>query len=539
MRGRRGWLLAYCVATVLAFPHALPEGSPLPVIDLGWLASWAVAPTLILGLRGLAPRQAAKTAFLASMLAHVFVFHWFIVVTVTYGHAPLAIGIFAPLVPAYWVSQFTVLFAVLWTFSGRYGLASPVSAAVIWVVVDHFRGMLFRGWPWATLGYGLHQDAGLMPLTRYFGVYGLSFIAVVGGCALFDWLRRPGRVPLRSELAALVAIAVLHIVGFAVPDVVAEDATTVRIAAIQGNVDQGTKWSSQRLAEILGRYERLSREAISDGAEVVVWPETAIPAALELDAGLRARIERLARERGTVLVVGSMGVTTDATQSRVTHYFDSAFVVSGRGELLDRYDKTHLVPFGEFVPLRGLIGTLISGFATGVSSSDVSAGPRSRAIELPRSLSGSEANGSLRVGIPICYELLFPHEVSPMVEDGAGVLLAITNDAWYGRTGAPYQFLVMTAMRAAENGRWLVRAANTGVSAIIDSRGAVRESTPIFEPGILVYDVPVEGPEASRTLQTRFPNGFAALCWVALVGGGISGRRKGSLVQQSGESADG
>jgi apolipoprotein N-acyltransferase len=123
----------------------------------------------------------------------------------------------------------------------------------------------------------------------------------------------------------------------------------------------------------------------------------------------------------------------------------------------------------------------------------------------------------LRVGVPICYELLFPDLVRRFAGGGAGVMLAMTNDAWYGRTGAPHQFLAMTALRAAENGRWVVRAANTGVSAIIDDRGRVRESTPLFEEAVILADVPV-ATRAAPTLYARVGDVFAGLCVLISIG---------------------
>jgi apolipoprotein N-acyltransferase len=171
------------------------------------------------------------------------------------------------------------------------------------------------------------------------------------------------------------------------------------------------------------------------------------------------------------------------------------------------------VPFGEFVPLRELFGRFFKSLARGLANTDITAGPKPRTL----AIDGAGADAvSLQVGVPICYELLFPHIVGRFGSDGAGVLLAITNDAWYGRTGAPHQFLAMTTMRAAESGLWVVRAANTGISAIIDSGGRVREASALFEEAVLVADVPVS-TQTSSTFYARFGDVFAGLCVLALV----------------------
>ncbi|MEZ4291910.1 MAG: apolipoprotein N-acyltransferase [Myxococcota bacterium] len=284
------------------------------------------------------------------------------------------------------------------------------------------------------------------------------------------------------------------------------------MAAIQGNIEQGRKWDAEWRGQILASYLRLSEAAARDGVDWIVWPETAVPGLIEHDPGLRARLAELARRHGATLVLGGMGLDL-GPDGRPTAYYDSAFVVDPGGVVRDRYDKTHLVPFGEYVPLRALLGHFFHSLATGLSATDVTPGERPRALTLS---AGRDAFG-LRVGVPICYELLFPDLVRRFAADGAGVLLAITNDAWYGRTGAPHQFLAMTALRSAETGRWTVRAANTGISAIIDDRGRVRARTGLFEEGVVVGEVPVATGEPA-TFYARNGDVFAGLCVVVAVG---------------------
>jgi apolipoprotein N-acyltransferase len=223
------------------------------------------------------------------------------------------------------------------------------------------------------------------------------------------------------------------------------------------------------------------------------------------------------------MVLGAVGLEFDP-RTRDPLFFDSAFLLDPDGEFRERYDKSHLVPFGEYVPLRDLLGRVLVAVARGVARDNVTAGPGPRALELP--LRGRV----LITGVPICYELLFPDLVRRMVDDGAEALLAITNDAWYGRTGAPYQFLAITAMRSAETRVWTARAANTGVSAIIDSRGRVRSQTRIFERGLLVADVPMRPAPRGGSFYARHGDVFAGACWAgsALLGIVAWSRRKGA-----------
>jgi apolipoprotein N-acyltransferase len=173
------------------------------------------------------------------------------------------------------------------------------------------------------------------------------------------------------------------------------------------------------------------------------------------------------------------------------------------------------VPFGEYLPLRALLGRFIRAVATGAAGRDVSAGPGPRALALPAAEAGEPV---VTLGVPICYELLFPDLVRRFAGGGAQVLLAITNDAWYGRTGAPHQFLAITALRSAENGLWTARAANTGVSALIDARGQVQEQTRIFEPGLLVGDVPLRDAARPPTFYARHGDWLPFGCWLAAAG---------------------
>lgn len=502
--GRRA-LALYAVLTLFSFPHEFPGGHSL---DLGWLLAWFGPAALILGIAGQTPRRAMGLAFLASLVGHALLFHWFFVVTVRYGGMPSWLGLFSPLVPALYVSLFSALFAWLWTRAGSSSRFPIVVGAILWVAVDWLRGHFLGGFPWATLGYALHLDWPLLGWAKWAGVYALSFFAAAVGIAMARAWQDRGPAGYRSLAYTLFAVAIAHGVG-AWTSTQDDDATVViPIAAVQGNIDQGEKWSQARREEIFTSYLELSRQAAQKGARWIVWPETAIPGLIEAEAEFLTAIGGLAREYDLSFIVGGTGVTFDPASRRISAFHDSAFLIDSSGRLRDRYDKTHLVPFGEFVPLRDLFGRFFKSLARGLSNTDVTAGDAPRPLEIDMM---DTENRSLRVGVPICYELLFPDLVRRFSKQGAGVLLAMTNDAWYGRTGAPHQFLAMTALRSAETSLWTVRAANTGVSAIIDSGGRVRESTPLFEEAVIVADVPVAVGRAP-TFYARFGDVFAGCC---------------------------
>ena len=523
-RTRLAWLGGYAVTTFLAFPHPVGER----VIDLGWLLAWIAPACLLRGLEGLAPRRALGVGFLASLAAHTAVLHWIYVVTVVYGHAPVIAGIVGPIGLGAYIAAFGGLFAAgvaglaPWLDRSTARWAAPWCFAALWTAVDHFRSFAFTGFPWATLGYAQHENAALLALAPFSGVYGLSFVSVLGGAALAEGVRAASarRAPPAGAGLALGAVLALLGVGAAIGLPEDEGLPTVRVAVLQGNIDQGVKWSPTWAGRTLEIYENLSRQAAARGAEVIVWPETAVPGGLDVDAELRGRLAELARETRATHVLGAVGIDV-GTETRATRYYDSAFLLDREGRFRERYDKAHLVPFGEYVPLRDLLGRFLKAVARGIASQDVSPGTGPRALVLERE------GGTFQAGVPICYELIFPDLVRRFADGGAEMLFGITNDAWYGRTGAPYQFLAMTALRSAETRLWTARAANTGVSAFIDAGGRVREQTPIFERGLLVADVPLRPGPLGGSFYTRYGDVFASACWLASAAFGAAAWRSG------------
>jgi apolipoprotein N-acyltransferase len=541
-------MLAYVAATFLSFPHPLPFLGGA-VLDLGVVLSFLAPACLVLGLDGLRVRPAATSAFLWTVLAHGFVLHFIYVVTVVYGHAPAVIGVVAPFALATYAGAVAAPFGAVWVWFRDRGLANAWTAALLWTVLDHLRGVALTGWPWATMGYAQHLNPALLGLAQWTGVYGLSFAVVLGGVGIAEAVAslRAARRPSPHTVAAIGFVVFLHGFGWAtrIQPGIDDDMLdqSVRIAVIQGNIDQGVKWNAAWIERTVATYEDLSRKAAAEGAELIVWPETALPGAVETDPSLMARIEALARETGATFVVGSVGVDLDA-MGRVDRFYDSAFFVEpGQGFLPDRYDKTHLVPFGEYVPLRDLLGSLLGAVASGMARGDVTPGAAPRAVDLTLAATPDGGRRLLRAAVPICYELLFPHLVRRFVVDGGGILLSITNDAWYGRTGAPYHFLAITALRSAETGTYGMRAANTGVSAVIDSGGRVRERTPIFEEAYLVADVPVRRPMGASggTFYVRHGDVFVILCWLGLSAAMLLGvwRRWSPARPSGGDGANG
>jgi len=513
------WLGAYAVFTFLSFPH-LVAGR---VVDLGVGVAWLGPACLWLGLRGIAPGSAAKRVFLASLAAHTAVLHWIWIVSVVYGHAHPLIGLLGPIGLGAYIAAFTAVFGALAAGFARTSWGSPLVLAVAWTVLDHLRSFALSGFPWATLGYAQHLNPAMLGLAPWTGVYGLSFATALGGFALaravVEW-RAAGRLTRQTRVAFAVFLAAVAFGAVSYARTPEDPTRTVRVAVLQGNVDQGVKWSRDWYERTLGIYEDLTRRAAAAGAEIVVWPETAVPGAIGDDPRQVARIRKLARETAALLVVGAVGLE-DAGDGR-SRVYDSAFLIASDGTVLDRYDKSHLVPFGEYVPFATLLGRVFEAVARGMADTAVTPGAGPRPLDLP--IPG-EDGVRLTAGVLICYEILFPDLVRRFVRDGAEMFFAITNDAWYGRTGAPFQFLAITALRSAEARVWTARAANTGVSAIIDARGRVRARTRIFERDWLQADVPLRPAPVGGSFYTRHGDVFAWACWAVLAAVGFAAWR--------------
>jgi apolipoprotein N-acyltransferase len=338
-------------------------------------------------------------------------------------------------------------------------------------------------------------------------VYGVSALLVLVNTAL-AWvaLQRRWRAAAGAGLLAAVAVGGALLVGRAhlAPGV----APTVPIAVVQGNIPQAVKWDAGFKAETLRIYGELTRAA-APGSRLVVWPEAAVPAYVRFEPGALRWLTDLANGVGVPLLVGAPDAESDG---RTVRYLNSAFLVDAAG-VRARYDKMHLVPFGEYVPLKRLLF-----FVEAIAAEIGDFTPGRQVTVLP--LEGAP------FGTVICYEVIFPDLFRRFVAEGASFMTNITNDAWFGDSGGPLQHLAMVPLRAVENRVAIVRAANTGVSAFVLPSGAIQGTLPLGARGTLRGEVPLR---RGHTFYARFGDVFAYACaamsGAALVGGLAAGRR--------------
>jgi len=457
-----------------------------------WLFAWVwLTPTLLCALAR-PPRGALADGWLSGTVFFLVLLRWLDHTFRHYSQMPWPLGWLPIMALAAYCGLYTgaVAAAVAWLVP-RLGAGWALTLTpVLWVAGEWLRGHLMGGFPWGLMGYSQHEVLPVIQIAELGGVYGVSFLIVSANAALAAPVGLGWRRALPGTL--VTAALVLASLGFGV-SVLGEDhaAEAVRVAVIQPSIEQTIKWDPVRHAEIMAIHERLTREAARVRPALIVWPETAATIFLRGDAELLARLTALSAAIETPLLIGSID-RADAPDGK---FLNSAFLLTGQG-IRAKYDKIHLVPFGEYVPLGWLIG-FVRSWAEFIS--DFAAGQTYTIFPLP----------GAPVATVICYEVIFPELFRAFVAGGASFMVNITNDAWFGRTSGPWQHLGMLPLRAVEHRVGIARAANTGVSAFIEPTGRVSRLLPLYQRGQLDHRVALR---TRTTLYTRLGDWLAYGC---------------------------
>lgn len=427
-----------------------------------------------------AQRMPVRRAFALGLTTGVSYFtatlYWITLVVRNYGDLPFPVAVLANGLLIAYLSLFPALFAVvlrrLWL---RYGAPSLMAAPIVWVATELGRTyLLFNGFPWVLLGYSQATTLPIAQLASLVGVYGVSALVATVSVAAAMCVATSS-IRLRTiaigVAASLVVVTAVWGSRRASRAEWTREGEVVKVGLVQGNVSDAARRDPVQTPRILQDNLRLTRQAIGAGADVVLWPESAMSPFRFADypdvAGL---VRRVAREGHVSILVGSDQVE----RGRPDRWYNSAFLIRPDGTDAGVYRKIHLVPFGEYVPWRRLlffIGPLVEAIGTGFDAGD-------DPTVLP-------VNGH-GISVAICYEIVYPALVRQFVVRGSELLTTITNDAWFGDTSAPYQHFAQASMRAIEEGRYVVRAANTGISGIVDPYGRVLTQTNVFEQGVRV-----------------------------------------------------
>lgn len=395
------------------------------------------------------------------------------------------------------LALYPALFAVMQSHVCRtFGTNALWLAPAIWVATELLRRYVLSGFPWVLVGYSQASVVPVVQVASVLGVYGLSALVVavsVGATVVVV-----GRGRARWAVPACTAAGLLVVAAAGAWRVheghLTTTGTPLRVAMVQGNIPQGEKWDAGYAGRILDTYLSLTRDAAAAGATLVVWPESSTPFFFEHDALGNAAIRRVVRETGVSLLFGSDQYEPGPPRQ----LYNSAFFLAPTGATVGVYRKMHLVPFGEYVPMKRLLsfaGPLVQAvadFAPGTEPVVFSLGPH-------------------RVSTAICYEVVYPDLIGQFVSRGSELLTTITNDAWYGRSSAPHQHFWQAVVRAVEQGRYLARSANTGISGIVDPYGRVVTRTLLFNRTVSTGDVRLL---TERTIYGRTGDSFAWACVV-------------------------
>jgi apolipoprotein N-acyltransferase len=465
------------------------------------VAAWIALAPLLTALTSGSLARAFTLGLITGLIYFTGTLYWITRVMSVYGglHPVVAVLVNAALIV--YLSLFPAVFALVTRrLASAYGTRGLLASPLVWVATELGRTYLLTGFPWVLLGY---SQASVLPVAQtasLAGVYGLSALvcAVSAGVAIaLTPGSRPRPVftrmlPLAVSSALVAALAVWG--GLRISRGTLLTGPPVRVGLIQGNVEQSQKWDPARAPAIFQDYLRMTRQAIAGGAGLVIWPESSTPFTFGMDHASTDAIRTIARESRVPILLGSEEIERGVP----TKYYNSAYLVQSDGATAGVYRKMHLVPFGEYVPLKRVLF-----FAAPLveAVSDFSAGDS--AVLLP-------VDGR-RISVAICYEIVYPDLVRRFVAEGSELLTTITNDAWFGETAAPHQHFAQASLRAIENGRFLVRAANTGVSGVVDPYGRVAARSDLFEPAVIVTPVVFQ---TATTVYTRIGDLFAYLATV-------------------------
>lgn len=490
-----GLLIGFSFPTFL-FGHKLP--------NLGFLAWFGLAPLLWL-LKNVCWKRAFLYGWLTSMIYFFFSFHWLYIALHVYGYLNPVVSVLIPLLLASVLALYVGAACAL-----AKGLEKNCGAPFLFLFPAAFtlfewarNYTPFNGFPWGNLTMSQASYTWLIQISDITGVYGVIFLVALINVWLTEsfWHLRQKEISKYIPKTILMVCLVGFVLGYGAlrcQKVTKEtkEAPRMKIGLIQPNIPQDEKWDPASMEKQVDFFAQ-AVESLEKHVDLIVWPEAGFTKVLNnADTFLPPAQIGISQEGQAITLLGA---TTESFTANRRQYYNSAVLVHSSGIILGRYHKTHLVPFGEYIPLEKLFPFLkplavIGDFAPGLETEPL-------------------ALADWNVAPLICYEDIFPELSRSMVRQNAHLLINMTNDAWYGYSSAPFQHVAMAQFRSAETKRAMVRATNTGVSAIIDPAGRLLLSTPIFERGVISYQVPLL---TGQTLYVKFGDWFVAACFLFL-----------------------
>lgn len=501
-------LFLLCLLSVVLLVCSFPKIDYSPLMWIA-LVPWMFA------IDGKRPRSVFGWSHLTGFLFFFGTLYW--VMYVTWVGAVLLM---------LYLALFFGLFGLIYRYLSDQSLGFKILVlSSCWVALEFIRGHFLTGFGWAALCHSQYENLLLIQIADITGMYGISFLIVAVNVLSKENLAFVlGRSSETRKDLIKVNIVVLGILcavyGYGLWRFTqAKTVESVRVAVVQGNIPQDEKWEVSNRSSTIEKYLRLSREALQGNPQLIIWPETAFPGLIEEMPGLMEQIREFVRVSKVPMLVG---VVTEEMQQ----YYNSAVLISADGEMAERYDKLHLVPFGEFLPLRKQLPFL----ADFVPIDDFSSGREAKVFRLP-------ADGKdILFSAVICFEDTLGYIVRRFAVRGAQFLVNMTNDAWFEDSKEPFMHLQSAVFHTIETRRSLVRAANTGVSCLIDPYGRVvkylenEHGKKTYVSGAAVFNVAVN---STATFYTKSGDVFTYLCFLCILWAGYVrfARHRGSATK--------
>ncbi len=507
--------------TALAAASGLLLAVCFPILNLHFVAWFALVP-LLYALRGKTVKNGLWLGGITGIVYFAGTIHWVTNSIHFYGGITLIPASLITLLLCSYLALYPALFgaASVHLRNGNPGLFF-ITAPLLWTALELSRTYVFSGFPWALLGYTQYSLLPVIQIADITGVYGVSFLIVLVNVSIAEFME--SREKWGSIIVAIFAIALTLGYGFfRLSSEVPSD--SINLSVVQGNIEQSKKWDPAYQSEVVAIYKKLTLEALEDRPDLVIWPETATPfhfdGRFDNDVPLTEDLITFVKQNKVPLLFGSPIYTILPNRHIISR--NSAFLLSGEGQVVAEYSKIHLVPFGEYVPLKKFF-FFINKLTHALG--DTEAGHTYTIMTVPY---GDQARRKeAKFCTVICYEIIFPNLVRRFVNQGASMLTTITNDAWFGKTPAPYQHFSMAVFRAVENRVPVARAANTGISGFIDAQGRILGTTEIFTQAYLTHKL-IRGSE--KTFYTLYGDVFSYCCvFFTLIMLAVFPRKKRSL----------
>jgi apolipoprotein N-acyltransferase len=494
----------------LAVASGLALGLAFPKFDYGLLA-WIAFVPLFYVLEGENLRRVFGWAWLQGFASYIGSLYWIPIPLHDFADVQMGLAILPMLLLAGIVAIDTAV--AIWAgelAARRTRIPAVLTMPIAWTAVEWVRTYFPVGFPWNLVGYTAYRNLELIQFAEFTGVYGVSALIVFFNAVVYLVIFRRGTSRLQTISLSSLTVMMVALVAFGAWRIAnlknAPAEGTLKVAMVQANIPQSLKWDPKFLPQSYGVYQEETTNAAKRGADLITWPEAAAaflflpddryPAALAEDAAYRQKLLTMAQNIGVPILFGAPAL---AQLDGQLGFYNRAYLVSAKGEVVAHYDKMQLVPFGEYVPARSILGFFVNRVVKGLG--DMVPGDQQTLF----SVKGA------KLGVLICYESIFPDFTRREVNLGANILVNITNDAWYGESSAPFQVLAMAAMRSVETKVPMVRTANTGISALIEPSGRITNRTPLFKRGTEIVDVSFR---PVRTVYTMVGDLFAEICVV-------------------------